>query len=122
MQQVFLNLINNSIDAMEKRGGEIVLRTRQEENRVVVDVSDNGPGIARANLGRIFDPFFTTKPVGKGTGLGLSICYGIVKKYGGEIEVRSVPGVETTFSVKIPLAKGSPVQTAAPSGAQENQL
>ncbi len=116
MQQVFLNLINNSIDAMEKRGGEIVLRTRLEENHVVVDVADNGPGIARANLGRIFDPFFTTKPVGKGTGLGLSICYGIVKKYGGEIQVRSVPEVETTFSVKIPLAKdrveGSGVQRA----------
>jgi two-component system NtrC family sensor kinase len=105
MQQVFLNLINNSIDAMEKRGGEIVLRTRLEENHVVVDVADNGPGIARANLGRIFDPFFTTKPVGKGTGLGLSICYGIVKKYAGEIQVRSVPEVETTFSVKIPLTK-----------------
>jgi two-component system NtrC family sensor kinase len=116
MQQVFLNLINNSIDAMEKRGGEIVLRTRLEENHVVVDVADNGPGIARANLGRIFDPFFTTKPVGKGTGLGLSICYGIVKKYAGEIQVRSVPEVETTFSVKIPLAKdrveGSGVQRA----------
>jgi two-component system NtrC family sensor kinase len=108
MQQVFLNLINNSMDAMEKRGGEIVVRTRLEENHLVVDVADNGPGIARANLGRIFDPFFTTKPVGKGTGLGLSICYGIVKKYGGEIKVRSVPEVETTFSVKIPLAKGKP--------------
>jgi two-component system NtrC family sensor kinase len=116
MQQVFLNLINNSIDAMEKRGGEIVLRTRLEENHVVVDVADNGPGIARVNLGRIFDPFFTTKPVGKGTGLGLSICYGIIKKYGGAIDVRSVPEVETTFSVKIPLTKdrveGSGVQRA----------
>jgi two-component system NtrC family sensor kinase len=106
MQQVFLNLINNAIDAMEKRGGEIVVRTRLEENDVVAKVTDNGPGIPRANLGRIFDPFFTTKPVGKGTGLGLSICYGIVKKYGGEINVRSVPEVETTFSVKIPLTKG----------------
>jgi two-component system NtrC family sensor kinase len=106
MQQVFLNLINNAIDAMEKRGGEIVVRTRLVENQVVAEVTDNGPGIPRANLGRIFDPFFTTKPVGKGTGLGLSICYGIVKKYGGEINVRSVPEVETTFSVKIPLTKG----------------
>jgi two-component system, NtrC family, sensor kinase len=113
MQQVFLNLINNSIDAMEKRGGEIVVKTRLEENYVVAEVADNGPGIARANLARIFDPFFTTKPVGKGTGLGLSICYGIVKKYGGEIDVHSVPEVETTFSVKIPLTKGRPGQTAA---------
>ena len=113
MQQVFLNLINNAIDAMEKRGGEIVVRTRLAENHVVTEVTDNGPGIPRANLGRIFDPFFTTKPVGKGTGLGLSICYGIVKKYGGRIDVRSVPGVETTFSVKIPLSKGKPEGTTA---------
>jgi two-component system, NtrC family, sensor kinase len=120
MQQVFLNLINNSIDAMEKRGGEIVVRTRRDENRVVVEVVDNGPGIARANLGRIFDPFFTTKPVGKGTGLGLSICYGIVKKYGGEIEVRSVPEVETTFSVKIPLSKDKLDQAGKTPAGSEN--
>jgi len=103
MQQVFLNLINNSMDAMEKRGGKIEVRTLLEGRHLVVEISDNGPGIPRANLGRIFDPFFTTKPVGKGTGLGLSICYGIIKKYGGEIEVQSAPDVETTFRVKIPL-------------------
>lgn len=113
MQQVFLNLINNSIDAMEKRGGEIVVRTRLEGHQIVVEVTDNGPGIARANLGRIFDPFFTTKPVGKGTGLGLSICYGIIKKYGGEIEVHSAPEVETRFRVKIPLPKDKPDRTGA---------
>jgi two-component system NtrC family sensor kinase len=122
MQQVFLNLINNSIDAMEKRGGEMVVRTRLDEKYVVVDVGDNGPGIARANLGRIFDPFFTTKPVGKGTGLGLSICYGIIKKYGGEIEVRSVPDVKTTFSVKIPLTKDRAERTAAqPAGSKDQR-
>jgi two-component system NtrC family sensor kinase len=115
-----LNLINNSIDAMEKRGGEIVIRTRLEKNHVVVEVADNGPGIARANLGRIFDPFFTTKPVGKGTGLGLSICYGIIKKYGGEIEVRSVPEKDTTFSVKIPLSKGKPDQNGQTPAGSEN--
>jgi two-component system NtrC family sensor kinase len=122
MQQVFLNLINNSIDAMEKRGGEMVLRTRRDGNEVVVEVVDNGPGIARANLGRIFDPFFTTKPVGKGTGLGLSICYGIVKKYGGEIEVRSVPEVETAFSVKIPLSKDNLDQAGKTLAGSENPL
>jgi two-component system NtrC family sensor kinase len=113
MQQVFLNLINNSVDAMEKRGGVIEIKTRLQGNEVVIEVTDNGPGIARANLGRIFDPFFTTKPVGKGTGLGLSICYGIIKKYGGEIEVHSVPEVETTFRVKIPLPKDGPDRTGA---------
>jgi len=113
MQQVFLNLINNSVDAMEKRGGVIEIKTRLEANEVVIEVKDNGPGIAKANLGRIFDPFFTTKPVGKGTGLGLSICYGIIKKYGGEIEVHSVPEVETTFRVKIPLSMDRPDRTSA---------
>jgi len=121
MQQVFLNLINNSIDAMEKRGGEIVVRTRRAEDHVVVEVSDNGPGIARVNLGRIFDPFFSTKPVGKGTGLGLSICYGIVKKYGGEIQVRSAPEVETTFSVKIPLKKGKSERAVTEPAGVEKQ-
>ncbi len=105
MQQVFLNLINNSIDAMETRGGVIEIKTRLQGNELVVEVIDNGPGIERANLGRIFFPFFTTKPVGKGTGLGLSICYGIINKYGGEIEVNSIPEVETTFRVKIPFPK-----------------
>ncbi len=113
MQQVFLNLINNSVDAMEKRGGVIEIKTRLEANEVVIEVKDNGPGIAKANLGRVFDPFFTTKPVGKGTGLGLSICYGIIKKYGGEIEVHSVPEVETTFRVKIPLSKDRTDLTSA---------
>jgi two-component system NtrC family sensor kinase len=103
MQQVFLNLINNALDAMEKEGGTLDITVQREDNLVVFYVADTGPGIPEANLERIFDPFFTTKPVGKGTGLGLSICYGIIKKMGGEIEVRSVVGAGTTFRVEIPL-------------------
>jgi two-component system NtrC family sensor kinase len=105
LQQVFLNLINNSLDAMEKTGGVLEISSKLEEDYVVVTVQDNGPGIPKANLGRIFDPFFTTKQVGKGTGLGLSICYGIIKKMGGEIEVRSTVDAGTTFYVRIPLTK-----------------
>jgi two-component system NtrC family sensor kinase len=105
LQQVFLNLINNALDAMEKTGGKLEISSKVAGNYVVVGVADNGPGIAKANLSRIFDPFFTTKQVGKGTGLGLSICYGIIKKMGGEIEVRSTVDVGTTFYVRIPLAK-----------------
>lgn len=103
LQQVFLNLINNAIDAMEKKGGNLTIRTRQEDRLVVVEMADTGAGIPEANLSRIFDPFFTTKPVGKGTGLGLAICYGIIKKMGGEIKVRSTLNVGTTFSVYLPI-------------------
>ncbi len=104
LQQVFLNLINNALDAMEKQGGEIKITSMIDENDIVISVEDNGPGIPISNLNRIFDPFFTTKPVGKGTGLGLSICYGIIKKLGGEIEVRSTMGVGTKFRVRIPIS------------------
>lgn len=105
VQQVFLNLINNALDAMERKGGVIDVTTLMEGDHIAVQVADNGPGIPEANLARIFDPFFTTKPVGKGTGLGLSICYGIIKKMGGEIDVHSVMGVGATFRVLIPLPK-----------------
>jgi two-component system NtrC family sensor kinase len=73
------------------------------EGQIVIRVSDDGPGIPKANLARIFDPFFTTKPVGSGTGLGLSICYGIIKKMGGEISVKSAVDVGTTFEIRIPV-------------------
>ena len=105
MQQVFLNLINNALDAMEKSGGTINITSQLESDYIVIEVADDGPGIPKANLGRIFDPFFTTKAVGKGTGLGLSICYGIIHKLGGEIIVKSAVGKGTTFRVKIPLPK-----------------
>ena len=103
LQQVFLNLINNALDAMEKKGGRIDITTQEDDDFVTVFVADNGPGIPRANLDRVFDPFFSTKPVGKGTGLGLSICYGIVKKMGGDITVRSVLDLGTTFRLRIPM-------------------
>jgi len=106
MQQVFLNLINNSLDAMDNRGGgNITIASRAEDENIVIDLADNGPGIHRDYLSRIFDPFFTTKPVGKGTGLGLSICYGIIKKMGGDIDVKSVIDMGTTFSIRIPIQK-----------------
>jgi two-component system NtrC family sensor kinase len=103
IQQVLLNIINNALDAMEKKGGKIDITSRLDNNGIVVDIADNGPGIPQANLGRIFDPFFTTKPVGKGTGLGLSICYGIVNKWGGTIDVKSVIDVGTQFRIRIPV-------------------
>ena len=105
MQQVFLNLVNNAIDEMEKTGGKITLTSKMDGDDIMVSVADNGPGIADANLSRIFDPFYTTKPVGKGTGLGLSICYGIIKKIGGDIDAQSLRGQGTTFEIRIPQKK-----------------
>jgi two-component system NtrC family sensor kinase len=106
LQQVLFNLINNAIDAMDKRGGTIHVQTWNRDRKVYLAVNDNGPGIPEANLHRIFEPFFTTKPVGKGTGLGLSICYGIVKKMGGEIKVESRVGEGTGFEISIPIDAG----------------
>jgi len=112
MQQVFLNLINNAIDAMDKKGGKIKITSRMQESgphgpAILIDVVDNGAGIPKANMGRIFDPFFTTKPVGKGTGLGLSICFGIINKMGGEISVESTVGVGTAFHIRVPISLNS---------------
>jgi two-component system NtrC family sensor kinase len=119
LQQVILNLINNALDAMEKKGGRLTLATRLEEGFVAVEVADTGVGIPEANLHRIFDPFFTTKGVGKGTGLGLSICYGIVENMGGRIEVESSVGEGTTICVHIPLPAASPAAEAGVAAHHE---
>jgi len=105
LQQVLINLLNNAIDATEKKGEMISISAQLEDNNVVIRVSDNGSGISKDNLSRIFDPFFTTKPSGKGTGLGLAICYGIIKQLGGEIDVSSTIGKGSTFRIRIPYAK-----------------
>ena len=104
LQQVFLNILNNAIDAIGK-DGEILIKTKHiaKNNEIVVTIADNGPGIPKEMLDKIFDPFFTTKEVGKGTGLGLSISYGIVEKLGGRILVASEPGQGTTFTIYLPI-------------------
>jgi two-component system NtrC family sensor kinase len=103
IQQVFFNLINNALDAMENKGGALEISSRQQDDFIIFEIADTGKGIPEANLNRIFDPFFTTKSVGKGTGLGLSICYGIVEKLGGKIECKSAVDVGTTFYISIPV-------------------
>ena len=102
LNQVFMNILVNAGHAIEERG-QITIDTRVAAQQVFIEISDTGKGIAREHLERIFEPFFTTKPIGKGTGLGLSISYGIVKKHGGEIDVRSEMGVGTTFLIKLPV-------------------
>ncbi len=101
LNQVWTNLIDNAIDAMQGKG-QITLRTFAKGNSIVVEIEDNGSGIPAEVLSRLFSPFFTTKPVGKGTGLGLNISYNIVHKHGGEIKVFSQPG-QTRFQVWLPV-------------------
>ncbi len=106
LQQVFLNLITNAIDAHDgKSYGSIRITTRFDEKNKGVKIvfADTGTGISEKGLEKIFDPFFTTKPVGKGTGLGLSISHSIINQLGGNIDVRSEVGVGTEFSLFLPL-------------------
>jgi len=96
LEQVLLNLIINAIQAIEKEG-EILIRCRDEGDRIFFEISDNGSGIEEENINKIFDPFFTTKKQGEGTGLGLWITYEIIKNMGGEIWVESKKGIGTNF-------------------------
>jgi signal transduction histidine kinase len=103
VNQVFLNLVTNAVQALEDGKGTITLTTRSEDGGVAVEVDDTGKGIAEDVLPKIFDPFFSTKEVGKGTGLGLSVSYKIVQQHGGRIDVESTPGVGTRFTVWFPF-------------------
>lgn len=111
LNQVWTNVLDNAIDALEG-SGRIILRTSYAEPWVSVEFEDNGPGIPPDLQSRLFSPFFTTKPVGKGTGLGLNISYNIVHKHGGDIKVFSKPG-ETRFQVQLPLSIDQPQPGAA---------
>ncbi|MFH1658817.1 MAG: PAS domain S-box protein [Pseudomonadota bacterium] len=103
LNQVFMNLLVNAGHAIERQG-TITIRTSLHGNdKVCVEISDTGKGIAPEHINRIFEPFFTTKPVGKGTGLGLSLSYGIIKRHGGLIEVESTEGQGTTFRLLLPI-------------------
>lgn len=101
LNQVWTNLIDNAIEAMQGQG-ELRLRTYREGGQAVVEIGDDGPGIPENVLPRLFEPFFTTKEPGKGTGLGLSVSYNIIQKHRGKIEVSSQPG-DTRFIVCLPL-------------------
>jgi len=100
LQQVFLNILKNALDAVEP-GGMIRVVSRSENGLIRTLINDNGVGIPEVNLKQIFNPFFTTKPSGSGTGLGLSICYNILEKLGGTLEVESRVDSGTTFIVSI---------------------
>ncbi len=113
LQQVFLNLVNNAVDAILEHSteGDIWVRTGLNGDRLCIEFIDSGPGVKDAS--RVFDPFYTTKPVGKGTGLGLSICYGIITEHGGTIRVRNIPTRGASFTIELPLQPAAfPISTA----------
>lgn len=101
LEQIFINIIDNAIDAIGKNGS-LTIRTLAWKKGVRILFTDSGPGMDQETVTRIFDPFFTTKKVGEGTGLGLAICYTILEKLGGRIEVQSRLGEGTTFSITLP--------------------
>jgi two-component system NtrC family sensor kinase len=107
LQQAFINILLNSIQAMKDLSGENIITIRTEpgpDSYIRIDFSDTGIGIKPEDMKYIFDPFYTTKPVGRGTGLGLSLVYGIIRTHGGYVEVKSEINMGTTFSIYLPIA------------------
>jgi PAS domain S-box-containing protein len=111
LEQVFINLVTNAIDAMDEKAEKfegkvekkLIIKTFTKDNEVVARVSDTGMGMSEAVKRKIFEPFFTTKETGKGTGLGTSISFGIIKDYGGTIDIASVEGEGAIFTIKFPV-------------------
>jgi two-component system NtrC family sensor kinase len=122
MEQVFLNIINNAMDAMMETGpgGKLIVKTYAKDKFVCVEFLDSGPGIQDPK--RIFDPFYTTKSVGKGTGLGLSICYGIVKEHGGDIVARNRPEGGALIEVRVPIAGAGAVADEKPQEPPKREM
>ena len=119
LQQVFLNMVNNAVDAMLEvaKDGDLWVKTCANADRLSIEFTDSGPGVKDAS--RVFDPFYTTKPVGKGTGLGLSICYGIITEHGGSIRVRNVPPRGASFVIELPYHPSN--SQLRPEGAQSSE-
>jgi len=123
VEQVFLNIINNALDAMmdevsPENARNLLVRVRSAGDLVIIEFQDSGPGLREPN--RIFEPFYTTKSVGKGTGLGLSICYGIVKEHGGEIAARNAEGGGAIIEVRFPSA-GHAAEPQVTSSTQKRE-
>lgn len=118
IEQVFVHLIVNAEKAMADKGGVLTIRARasEDQQRVVLQFADTGPGVPPELRGRIFEPFFTTRPQGEGTGLGLAVCHGIVQSHGGAIDVGDEPGQGAVFTVVLPATDFS---TVAPRTAAE---
>lgn len=115
LQQVFLNMVNNAVDAILEKSaeGDLWVTTGSREDKLFVEFVDSGPGVKDAS--RVFDPFYTTKPVGKGTGLGLSICYGIISEHGGTIRVTNDPLRGASFVIEIPCQEIAAIKDTSPT-------
>ena len=105
LTRLFTYLLCVLAEALEGRDGLVSLSARREGERIMVEIHDNGPGIAPEVLSQLFDPFFSTKGAGRGSGLGLTICRRIVTEHRGSIDVSSTPGEGTTFTIELPVAE-----------------
>jgi signal transduction histidine kinase len=114
LRQVFLNFLNNAVDALSEKGQLTVKAALVPARGVEIEITDNGCGISPEDLPKIFDPFFTTKSPGKGTGLGLSLSHTILEKLGGSVSVSSRLGQGTTFTIQLPLGEKGVSENAAP--------
>ncbi|HEX6643722.1 MAG TPA: ATP-binding protein [Gemmatimonadales bacterium] len=116
VQQVLVNLVTNAAQAIASTGsaGTVTVRARRFLDELLIDVVDDGPGMAPEIAAQVFDPFFTTKPPDEGTGLGISISQGIVREHGGRITLETAPGQGATFTIHLPLHEGAPAPEPAP--------
>jgi signal transduction histidine kinase len=104
VEQIFFNIISNSIQAMKEKGNLTLSSTRIEDEKIIVKIQDTGEGVPKEFIARVFDPFFTTKDQGQGTGLGLTVVYQLLKKYDGTIKFDSVQGEGTTVEIQWPVS------------------
>jgi signal transduction histidine kinase len=107
LNQVIMNILNNSMQAMEENGGDLIIQTVSSAIGIKIIIKDNGKGMSQEVKEHIFEPFYTTKEVGQGSGLGLSISYGIIEKHNGNIDVISEPGKGTEFIVSLPKTQSN---------------
>jgi CheY-like chemotaxis protein len=121
LEQVFVNLLINAVQALPESGGTVELRAAREGDKVIVEVRDDGPGIPPELLGKVFDPFFTTKPPGVGTGLGLSISHAIVTRLGGEISIESEPSRGTIVRVTLPTSSAPAAPESKPRESRRSR-
>ena len=123
LHQVVANLVVNAQHALIGRPSprRLAVRAWTEGGEVVLEVADNGPGMAPEVAKRAFEPFFTTKPQGVGTGVGLSVCHGIVEAHGGRIELETAPGEGARFRVRLPLSQGAAAERAGAGAARRRR-